>query len=427
MGKVLRRLLGERKPERLALEGGPKAKRHPYGTGKRFGREEMRQLEEALAQETLFYVSGTKVKELCSRFARMVHAKHCTATSSGTAAIHVALGTVGIRPGDEVITSPITDFGTVIGILYQNAIPTFADLDPHTYNMDPASVEKAVTRKTRAILVVHLAGNPADMDGIRRVAKRHKLAVIEDCAQSILARYKGRHVGTIGDVGCFSLNDFKHISVGDGGLVVTNHEDWAQRMSMFADKNYRRTPGGSPLREIAALAPNYRMTELQGAVGVAQLGKVDWICRRRNHIGDGYTEGIAGIPGVHPHRVTPGGWCTYWFYMFRVDPDVLGCTREEFTEALAAEGVAASAGYIPSPLYRWEIFRNLTVYPGSGCPYDCKHARKGVHYPAGLCPESERILATAIKLPVNEFFTATDVRETTAAIRKVAAHFLAKR
>jgi dTDP-4-amino-4,6-dideoxygalactose transaminase len=413
--------------QKPAIAGGPKAKKHPYGTGKRFGADEIKELKEALAQETLFYVRGTKVKGLCANFGRMIGAKHVVAASSGTAAIHVALGVVGIRPGDEVITSPITDFGTVIGILYQNAIPTFADLDAHTYNMTPESIEKAVTRKTRAVLVVHLAGNSADMTGIMRVAKRHQLAVIEDCAQSILARYKGRPVGTIGDVGCFSLNDWKHISVGDGGLVVTNRDEWALKMAMFADKNYRRTPGGSPLREIAMLAPNYRMTELQGAVGLAQLRKVKRICRRRNAIGDATTKGISGIPGVHPHKVTPGGWCTYWFYMFRVDPDVLGCSRDEFTQALAAEGLAATAGYIPTPVYQWEIFRNLTVYPGSRCPYGCARARKGIRYPAGLCPESERILKTAIKLPVSEFFTATDVRETVAGIRKVAAYYLGKR
>ena len=412
---------------KAAIAGGPKAKQHPYGTGRRFGADELRELKEALDQETLFYVRGTKVKGLCAAFGKMIGAKHVVATTSGTASIHVALGTIGIRPGDEVITSPITDFGTVIGILYQNAIPTFADLDPHTYNMTPASVERAVTRKTRAILVVHLAGNPCDMGAIMKIARKHKLAVIEDCAQSILARYRGRDVGTIGDVGCFSLNDWKHISVGDGGLVVTDRDAWALKMAMFADKNYRRTPGGSPLREIASLAPNYRMTELQGAVGLAQLRKVRWICRRRNAIGDGYTKGISGIPGLFPHRVTPGGWCTYWFYMFRVDPEVLGVSRDEFTRALVAEGLAASAGYIPTPLYQWEIFKRRTVYPGSGCPYDCRHARKGIRYTPGLCPESERILETAIRLPVNEFFTAADVRETVAGIRKVAGYYLAKK
>ena len=412
---------------KLALEGGPKAKKHAYGWGRRFGREELKQLSEALEQNTLFYHRGTKVREMCETFRKMIRTKHCVATSSGTASIHVALGAVGLRPGDEVITSPISDFGSVIGILYQNAIPIFCDLDPHTYNMTAETIEARITRKTRAILVVHLAGNPADMNPITKLARDRKLALIEDCAQSYLASYRGRFVGTIGDVGCFSLNDFKHISAGDGGMVVTNRDDLAPKIAMFADKNYRRTPGGSPLREIASLAPNYRMTELQGAVGLAQLGKLKRICKKRHEIGEGYTRGLKDIPGIFPHKVPAGGRSTYWFYMFRVDSKVLGASREKFVEAVQAEGVAASAGYIPAPIYRWEVFRRRTIYPGSKCPYDCKHTRKGIRYNKGLCPEAERILETAVRLPVNEFFTKTDVRETVAGIRKVAKHFLARK
>jgi len=411
----------------IALEGGPRAKKHPYGRGRRFGKAELKELKEALDQETLFYVRGKKVRQMCETFRKLIRARHCVATSSGTASIHVALGALGIGPGDEVITSPISDFGSVIGILYQNAIPVFADLDPHTYNMDPASVERCITRKTRALLVVHLAGNPADMNPLMKIARRRKLAVIEDCAQSYLASYRGRFVGTLGDVGCFSLNDFKHISAGDGGMVVTDSDELAGRLATFADKNYRRQKGGTPLREIASLAPNYRMTELQGAVALAQIRKLKSICKRRNAVGDGYTKGLKGIPGIHPPKVTPGGRSTYWFYMFRVDPDVLGTSRDEFVQAVAAEGIAASSGYIPAPLYQWEIFRRRSVYPHSRCPYDCKHTRKGIVYRKGQCPEAERILETSVKLPVSEFFTATDVRETVRGIRKVAEHFLSKR
>ena len=412
---------------KLAIEGGPKAKKHPYGRGPRFGAEELKELEEALAQQSLFYYRGTKVNRMCATFARMIRAKHCTAVTSGTAALHVALGALDIRPGDEVITSPITDFGSVIGILYQNAIPIFADLDGHTYNMTADTIAPCITRKTRAVMVVHLAGNPADMRPILRLARKHKLAVIEDCAQSWLAGIRGKYVGTFGDVGCFSLNDFKHISCGDGGMVVTNRKDLAPKIAMFADKNYRRTGGGTPLREIASLAPNYRMSELSGAVGLAQLRKLRSICRRRNRIGDAYTRGIADIPGIHPHKVIPGGRCTYWFYMMRVDSKVLGVSRAKFVEALEAEGLAAGAGYIPAPVYQWEIFRKRSAYPGTHFPWDSTFARKGIRYRKGDCPVAEEILATAVRLTVNEHHTATDVRETIAGVRKVAGHFLAKK
>jgi dTDP-4-amino-4,6-dideoxygalactose transaminase len=154
---------------KLALFGGEKAKKTPWGTGKRFGTEELKQLEEALEQNTLFYWYGNKVKEFTQKFANMYGMKHCAATTSGSASIHVALGAAGVTAGDEVITTGITDMGTLIGILYQNAIPIFADLMPHTYNPNPKSIESKITDKTKAIVIVHLAGNPADMDQLWRL------------------------------------------------------------------------------------------------------------------------------------------------------------------------------------------------------------------------------------------------------------------
>jgi len=252
--------------EKLAIDGGPKAKPTPYGTGRRFGLEEARELLEALDQNTLFYVHGNKVKTFVREFADLYGVNYAVATSSGTGAIHVALGAAGVSVGDEVITSPITDMGTLIGILYQNAVPVFADLEPYSYNMSPEAVAACVTDRTKAILVVHLAGNPADMDPIMEIARTHGLTVIEDCAQSALARYRGRYVGTIGDFGAFSTNDYKHISTGDGGVVLVNGDEATfHRTHMFADKNYNRF-GETVRGTIPYLAPNYRMTELQGAV-----------------------------------------------------------------------------------------------------------------------------------------------------------------
>ena len=304
---------------KLAIAGGPKAKKRPYGTGRRYGKPELKLLAEAVESDSLFWLHGKKVARMCETFAKLIRVKHCTAVSSGTAAVHVALGAIGIRPGDEVITSPITDFGSVVGILYQNAIPIFADVDPHTYNMDPKSIEANITRKTRVILVVHLAGNPADMNAITKIARRHKLAVVEDCAQAYLTGYRGRFVGTLGRIGCFSLNNSKHISTGDGGMVVTNDDDLAERMEGFADKFYWRIKGRriEGLPHIPQLAPNYHMTELQAAVAIAQIRKLKRICRRHHEIGDAYTKGLTGIPGIHPHEVVPGGHSTWWFYMFR--------------------------------------------------------------------------------------------------------------
>lgn len=413
---------------RLALLGGEKAKKTPFGTGKRFGEEELTQLREALEQETLFYWSGSKVKALNTKFAEMYGAKYCVATSSGTAALHVALGTVGVTAGDEVITSPITDMGTVIGILYQNAIPVFADLDPHTYNLDPKSVEEKISDKTKAIVVVHLAGNAADMDKIMAIARKHNIKVIEDCAQSYLCYYKGKLTGTIGDIGCFSLNNFKHISAGDGGMLLLNDEESYIKAHKFADKNYDRfSKNSSAMRKIEFLAPNYRMNELTGAVGLAQLGKLKWICESRNAYGDKLSRGIKDLPGLYIPKVLDGGKSSYWFYMLRIDEKEAGVSRDEFSKALAAEGVPNTPGYIPTCVYEYDLFLNQNAYPGTNCPFGCKYYGKEVKYYKGMCPTAEEILNTAINLPVNEFYTDQDCDEVIEAIRKVSAYYSGKR
>lgn len=406
--------------EKLAILGGPKTKTTSFGTGKRFGLDEAKELLEALEQNTLFYHFGKKVKQFLSDFNDLYGVKYSVATTSGTASIHVALGAAGITVGDEVITSPITDQGTLIGILYQNAIPVFADLDPNTYNMDPKSIEAKITPRTKAIVVVHLAGNPADMDPILEIAKKHNLKVIEDCAQSYLTKYKGRLCGTIGDYGCFSTNDFKHISTGDGGIVTVNSGDEQDFLTThaFADKNFKRF-GDQVQKDLHYLAPNYRMTELQGAVGIAQLKKLPWICEQRNQYGDRITQGISGLPGIQPHKVVEGNECTYWFYMMTLDESQLTCTRKEFSEALAAEGIPNQAGYIANVMYLQPMFVKRQAYLGSHFPFDLSD----ISYSEGDCPNAENILKTAIRFSVNEFFTEQDIEDIIAAIRKVAAHF----
>ena len=394
--------------EKLAIHGGSPVKTTPFGTGKRFGEEELSQLKEALEQQTLFYWHGKKVRGFCEKLAKIYDMPHCTAVSSGTAAIHTALGALGIGQGDEVITTPITDMGTVIGILYQGAVPVFADLDPHTYNPDPSSIEACVTDKTKAILVVHLAGNPADMDAIMAIARRHHLRVVEDCAQSWLSWYKGSLAGMIGDIGCFSTNEFKHISTGDGGALLMRDETLYRKALMFADKNYDRI-GGLAIRNCESLAPNYRMTELQGAVGIAQLDKLKHICARRNEIGDRITREleeffeVTGLPGIYPPKVLEGCKSSYWFYMLRIDAAGAGVDAQGFADALKAEGIPAGKGYIPTCIYEYPLFQGA--------------------YPKGLCPVAEEILETSVKFSVSEFWSDQDVSDMIEAIKKVAAYY----
>ncbi len=409
---------------KLAIFGGEKTKTTPFGRGNRFGDEELQHLKEALEQNTLFYMSGKKVKALCEKFKNRYGAEYCVATSSGTSAIHVALGAAGVTAGDEVITSPITDMGSIIGIVFQNAIPVFADLDPYTYNMTAETIAARITDKTKAVVVVHLAGNPAEMDPIVELCHSRGIKIIEDCAQAYETFYKGRRVGTFGDFGCFSLNDFKHISAGDGGMVITNDEAGYYKAFRFADKNYDRfTKDPAAGRKIPFIAPNYRMNELTGAVGLAQIDRLDFICGNRNKWGDKLSAAIKDIPGIYIPEVKEHNKSSYWFYMFRVNEQELGCTRKEFCDALAAEGIPCAAGYIPTCVYEYEMFQNKTGFEGTHAPFDSPYYGKEIDYPHGLCPVAEEILETAVKIYINEFHTEQDIDDIIAAIKKVCDYY----
>lgn len=406
--------------EKLAIDGGPKAKSTPYGTGKRFGPEELAQLKEALDQQTLFYAKGSKTKTFRERFAARYGVKHVVTCSSGTAALHIAVAAAGIKPGDEVITASITDMGTCIAILQCGAIPVFADLDPHSYTMDPAAVEQLISKKTAAILPVHLTGAPCDMDAFKQLAARRSLKLIEDCAQSYHTGYKRQLCGTIGDAGCFSLNDFKHISAGDAGMVLTNDDELAHRAELFADKCYDRAPNAE--RNPFSLAMNYRMCELHAAVALAQLEKLDGIIAARRRFGDGLHAGLEGLPGIVPQRFVEGARPSYWFYLLRIDEKVLG-PRDKVAEALAAEGLRVSAGYVPYATYLHKIFRNRSGFGGTEWPFSlAPHIR----YEPGLCPNAEAICADCIQVGVNEFYTDEDLAQTLAGFRKVATQLAAR-
>lgn len=403
-----------------AIAGGEPAKRTPFGREKRYGEEELQQLREALEQGSLFYAHGNKVKTLEQRFAQMNGVPYAIACSSGTAAIHAALIAVGISPGDEVITSPITDMGSVIPILYQGAVPVFADLHPHSYTLLPESVEARITPNTRAVLAVHLWGNACDLQALREICHKHNLWLIEDCAQAFGCRYRGEPIGTVGDIGCFSLNEFKHISCGDGGIVVTRNEHLARRLRLAMDKCYNREPGVTQ-RNPTFLANNYRMTELQGAVAVAQLEKLESIVAQRRRWGETLSEKLRGLSGVTLPQPTPGCEPSWWFYMMRVVPDLLGADAASFAEALRVEGLPVSAHYIGQCVYQYPIFTDHSAFERGTHAY-CARA-----YTKGLCPSAEMILDTCVVMAVNEAYTDTDLEETAYAIRRVAQWFRVRR
>ena len=413
--------------QRLAIHGGePVCRPRLNPGGERFGDDELRLLEEVIRSQRLNVNSGSKVREFERRWTEYLGVKHAVMVTSGTAAIHVALGALKLEPGSEVITAPITDFGTIAPILQQLCVPVFADLDPATLCLDPADVERRITSRTRAILPVHLAGNACDLATLQELAQRHGLHLVEDCAQSYNAQYRGRKVGTFGDMACFSLNQAKHISTGDGGIVVTNDDALAHRARLFSDKAWPRDPNDPNRRDCLFVAPNYRVTELQAAVALAQLEKLDGICERRTRAGDLLTSLIEGTPGVQTVRPYPGGISTYWFYSLLVPAE----SRDAFARALAAEGVPCTAGYIPRPVYLFDVLREKQTFGTSHFPFGYAPFRPAegegeIEYREGLCPVTERdIIPCMVRIPLNEFWSDDDARLAATAMRKVAAQLL---
>ena len=402
-----------------AAAGGKPAKTKPFNKQLRYGDAEMEQLKQVIAQGTLFYAQGKKVYELEKQFAAKHGAPHAVATTSGTAAIHIALMAAGISPGDEVITAPITDAGTVLPILWQGAVPVFADLDPATYNMDPKSVRARVSPKTKAILAVHLAGNACDLYALRDIADEHKLMLIEDCAQAHGTRYHGNAIGTIGQIGCFSYNEFKHISCGDGGVCITDDPALFQKMRLATDKGYNRAPGVAQ-RNTNFLAANYRMTELQAAVAVAQLGKLDSIVERRRKWCAGLTERLKGIEGIALPKVTEGCDPTWWFYMVRVIPSVLKANADQFVAAMKAEGVPLGAHYIGRPVYHYPLFQEHSAFQRGDHPFKVRD------YAKENCTEAEAILDTCVMLTINESYDEQDLEETARAYHRAAKYLRTK-
>ncbi|HOV64627.1 MAG TPA: DegT/DnrJ/EryC1/StrS family aminotransferase [Spirochaetia bacterium] len=408
--------------EKLAIHGGQKVKTTPFGTGKRFGKEELKELVDVIDSDMLFYAFGSKVKEMEARMQTLYGLEHAAGCSSGTAAVHIALGSLQIPPGKEIITSSITDMGSLTGVLYQLLVPRFADIDPRTYNMDPASVEKLITKKTGAILLVHHAGLPAEIDEFVSIARKHGIPLIEDCAQAHYTRYKGRFCGTSGDVSCFSLNHFKHITTGSGGVVMTNRKDVAEIMRLFVDKCYFRD---GRKRNPYFLAPNYQMTELQGAVALAQLAKVERIVERRKTLGKKLIEGLSSIKGIIPQYVPPYAEHSFFLFVVRLDTSVLKVPVNEFSAALAAEGIPNEPMKITGgmPVYRYDIFKNRSAFPGSLLPFVSKDLDSDVSYPSGLCPEAEKAFTETFNLSVNEFYTEQDIEDMVRGVDKVASYF----
>lgn len=389
-------------------------------SGRWFGKEELELLTQVIRSGTLNCTRGTMVTMFEKEFAEKYGVQYCTAVTSGTAAVHTAVAAIDPNPGDEIITTPITDMGAIAAILYQTAIPVFADVDPHTLNVTAETVARRITHRTRAIIVTHLFGNPCDMDPIMELAARHNLPVIEDCAQAYLARYKGRLVGTIGNIGCFSLQQTKHISAGEGGMVITNDHALARRMRLFHDKAWGY---GDPTPDHYFLALNYRMTELQGAVALAQLRKLDTVVSQRQAMAEALTRRIADVKGIYPPKASPGGRHVYWKYPLFVNSDELKADVTELAAQLKEVGIHSAPRYIQKPAFMCEVLRERRTFGASRFPFEGPYRSEEppIEYRLEDYPGTIEGLAGVLVLPWNEQYTQEYVEYIAMQLRQAAS------
>lgn len=404
--------------ERLAIDGGAPVRSTPLpGNTRAMGQDEIDELTEVIHSGQLGRHGGTKVKELERAFAERYGAKHAIAVSSGSAADHTAIAMIDPEPGDEIITTPCTDFGGILGILFQNAIPVFADLDPQSFCLDPVSVEACITPRTRAILATHLFGGLADIDALKAIGDRHGIPVIEDCAQAQLAELAdGRLAGTIGQIGCFSLNNTKHLNCGEGGMVITNDDALARRARLFADKAW---PREEEQRYSLFLGQNYRLNELEGAVALVGLRRLDENVAARRRAVEQIYERVAGLPGLSIPETLPGAKSSYWILHFLVDE---GIDPGAVAKALAAEGIPFGARYV-TPLYTWPVLRDANTYGKSRFPFDSPYTDRPFDYAPGLCPVFEQARERLLLIPVDEQWSDADAADVAAALRKVMPVF----
>lgn len=385
--------------ETLALFGGPKTIVRDFPRYNPIGVEEVDAARRVVESGVLSrfiggwdpdFFGGPKVQEFERKCEAFFGVRHAVSVNSWTSGLIAAVGAVGIEPGDEVIVSPFTMCASATAILHWNAIPVFADIEADTFCLDPASVEANITPYTRAIMAIDIFGHSADMTALRDIADRHGLKLISDTAQAPGARYHDRYAGTLADVGGYSLNYHKHIHTGEGGILVTDDDDIADRLRLI--RNHAEAVVGDKGTDNLAnmVGYNFRLGEIEAAIGIAQLDKLPRLVAERQHIAERLSRGLASLPGVRVPVVRPG--CTHAYYVYPLVLDIarLGVPRQRIAAALAAEGVnGLIEGYVNVHLL--PMYQRKIAYGSHGFPWNSSLCRREVDYGKGICPVAETL------------------------------------
>lgn len=400
----------------LAIKGGIPIRTRLFPAYNTIGEEEKKAVLKVLESGNLsqflgawhkdFY-GGLNIRQFENDWCTTFGSKYAISVNSNTSGLFTAIGACGIKPGDEVIVSPYSMSASALAPIIYGAVPVFADVDYDNFGLSPERIEECITSRTKAILVVHIFGNPARMDEIMTIARKHNLYVIEDCAQAPMATYKNKLVGTIGDIGVFSLNYHKHIHTGEGGIIITNNDDLAERC--FLIRNHGETVvEAKGVRDIINTHGfNFRMTEIEAAIGIEQLKKLPSLIEERLKNADYIKKGLAEIQYIIPPSVDPENKHVYYVQAFKFRKDVAGIDRNTFINAIKAEIPSAvlredtpliGAGYV-KPLYLQPLYQQRALY----CSFNCEKYKGQVDYSKGICPNAE-------KLHFEELFTMEYMR-----------------
>jgi len=367
-----------------------------------------------------YFFGGEQVRSLEEEWARKFNVRYAVSFNSATSALFAAIGACGIGPGDEVIVTPYTMSATATAILVYNGIPVFADVEMENYNLDPLSIEKKITDRTKAIFVVHIFGHPADMDPIMRLAEKYGLKVIEDAAQAPGALYNGRPAGTIGDIGVYSLNCNKVIQCGEGGIAVTDKDDLCERLRLIRNHAEAVIAAGKNMDSIVNMIGwNYRMNEIEAAISREQLKKLDALNAKRLELVHYLNDRLRSFEGISIPNVKQGCTHVYYRYALKLDTEKISIKAPLFVKALNAEGMDFYVSYM-KPLYLQPLYQKLIGYGDKGCPFKCPFYNGKVNYKKGICPKAETldeiVISTEIVRPPQTF---KDMDEIVEAIRKV--------
>jgi dTDP-4-amino-4,6-dideoxygalactose transaminase len=397
----------------LAIYGGEPVRKEPIiARPVVYGPEVLKDIEEVLTSGALVSTHGKWVKAFEQELASFLGVRYAYAVTSGTTALHLALKALGVGPGDEVITTPFTFAASATAALHANAVPIFADIDRETLNLDPASVEEKITDKTKAVVVVHLAGYPAEMDEFMKIADRYGVYIVEDVAQALGAEYRGRKAGSIGHISAFSFYATKHITGGEGGAVATNIAAVAERAKLI------RAHGETDKYWYELLGYNYRMTELQGVLLYHEIKRFDELRRRREEYVKAVLDGLVPIDGDLATVVKPKPYVKHSWHLIQIllAVEKLSKPRDFVVEALRKEGVGNVSVAYPTPLYKTPLFQKMEGH-GKGCPWSCPFYGRRTEYKP--LPNAEWAAERVISLLVLPNLTPEDGADTAKAIRKV--------